>query len=76
MEQIYSTGEVSRMVGVQPYQLTYAIAIGKLPEPKYRFLDKRCFTAEDIRRVAEHFRIEVTGAAAQEGGRWNSSTTF
>ena len=69
MEQIYSTGEVSRMLGVQPYQLTYAITIGKLPEPKYRFLQKRCFTQDEIKGIARYFDIDEARVLESKGGK-------
>lgn len=55
MEQIYSTGQVARIVGVQGYQIAYAINTRQIAEASFRFLDKRCFTSKDIRRIAEHF---------------------
>ncbi len=57
MQQIYSTGEVSRIVGVQPYKIAYAILTGQLPEPAFRFLNNRCFTPADLRRVAQYFGV-------------------
>jgi hypothetical protein len=55
VEQIYSTGQVARIVGVQGYQIAYAINTRQIAEASFRFLDKRCFTSKDIRRIAEHF---------------------
>ena len=55
MEQIYSTGQVARMLGIQGYQIAYAINTRQIAEASFRFLDKRCFTKKDIRRIAEHF---------------------
>jgi hypothetical protein len=55
VEQIYSTGQVARIVGVQGYQIAYAINTRQIAEESFRFLDKRCFTKADIRRIAEHF---------------------
>jgi hypothetical protein len=55
VEQIYSTGQVARMLGIQGYQIAYAINTRQIAEASFRFLDKRCFTARDIQRVAEHF---------------------
>jgi hypothetical protein len=55
VEQIYSTGQVARMLNVQGYQIAYAINTRQIAEASFRFLDKRCFTQADIRRIAEHF---------------------
>jgi excisionase family DNA binding protein len=59
MEQILSTGEVARLLGIQRHRLEYAIANGHLPEARFRFLDKRCFDAEDVKRIAEHFGVQI-----------------
>jgi DNA-binding transcriptional MerR regulator len=59
MEQMHSIGEVSRMLGVQAYRISYAIQVGQLPEASYRFLHKRCFTAADIRGIAQFFGVEI-----------------
>ena len=69
MSQLYSIGDVSRMTGAKPYQIEYAISVGKLPEPKTRFLGKRCFTEDDIRRIAQLFQRDAEpepGAAEGE----------
>jgi hypothetical protein len=57
VEQIYSTGQVARILGIQGYQIAYAINTRQIAEPSFRFLDKRCFTAQDIKHVAEHFGL-------------------
>ena len=57
MERIYSTGQVAQLLGIQGYQITYAIKTRQLDETRFRFLDKRCFTQEDIKRIALHFGI-------------------
>ena len=55
METVLSTGQVGRLLGVQPYRITYAIKTGQIGEASIWFLGKRCFTNEDIERVARHF---------------------
>jgi excisionase family DNA binding protein len=59
MVQIHSTGEVAKMLGIQRHRLEYAIANGHLPEARFRFLDKRCFDAEDVKRIAEYFGVQI-----------------
>ena len=69
MNTIFSTGQVARMLSVPTYRISYAHSTGSLEEPAFRFLDKRCYTAADIRRVAAHFDVtiaEATLKAAQE----------
>jgi hypothetical protein len=55
LEQIYSTGQVARILGIQGYQIAYAINTRQIAEASFRFLDKRCFTKRDIGRIADHF---------------------
>ena len=59
MENIYSTGQAAKMLGIQRHRIEYAIVNGHLPEARFRFLDKRCFDAADIQGMAEYFGIEV-----------------
>ena len=58
MNQIFSIGQVSRMLGVQPYRISYAIQVGQLPEARFHFLHKRCFTEADIQGIAQFFGVE------------------
>lgn len=59
MEQIYSIGEVGKRLGIQAYRIVYAIKTGHLPEVSYRFLGNRCFTEQDVQRIAEFYGIEL-----------------
>ena len=59
MDQIYSIGEVGRMLGVRPYRISYAIDTGQLPDAPFRFLHKRCFTEADVQGIARFFGIET-----------------
>lgn len=60
MNAIFSTGEVGRLLRIQPYRITYAITSGQLPEASFRFLGKRCFSEADIAKIADHFGVEPT----------------
>lgn len=66
MTDIYSTGQVARMLGLKPYQIDYAHANGQLAEPAFRFLGKRVYDQTDVRRVAAHFGLnpDNTGGSA------------
>lgn len=59
MENIYSTGEVARLLGLRPHQLEYAHGSFALAEPDTRFLGKRVYTPDDVRRVACHFGLTL-----------------
>ena len=47
--------EVARRIGVKPYQITYALSVGRIPEPELRIANKRIFRAEDIATLQRHF---------------------
>jgi len=68
MEQIFSTGQIAKMLGVQRHRIEYAIANGHLPEARFRFLDKRCFDAEDVNKIGEYFGIQVDAMPHLDGG--------
>lgn len=57
MDQLFSTGQVARLVGVPSYKIEYAHANNHLGEPTQRVMNKRLYTAADVRRVAQHFGI-------------------
>lgn len=57
MDQLFSTGQVARLLGVQSHQIEYAMTTGRLAETAMRFLGKRVFTPSDVQRVATHFGV-------------------
>lgn len=59
MQQLYSTGQVAKLLGVQAYQIEYAYVSGQLAEPAFRFLGKRVHGPDDVRRVADHFGLAL-----------------
>jgi hypothetical protein len=67
MSRIYSLGEVARLLGVQGYRIAYAITTGQVPEATFKFLGKRCFTDEDIGRVAQHFGVTKSDSDTKGG---------
>lgn len=69
MNTIFSTGQVARMLALPTYKISYAHSTGHLAEPAFRFLDKRCYTVSDIRRVAAHFGLTITDAALKTAGK-------
>ena len=66
MQQIFSTGQVAKRLGLQAYRIGYAHSTGQLAEPAFRFLDKRVYTEADVHRVAEHFGIDLDGTDVKE----------
>lgn len=68
MNRIFSLGEVGRLLGIQAYRIAYAINTRQVPEASFKFLGKRCFTVEDIARVAEHFGVSPKATSEMKGG--------
>ncbi len=73
-EELYSTGEVAKLLGVKPHQISYAIANGLIPEPG-RFCGKRAFQERDVHRIAEFFGVKTAPKRTQEGGPCTSTNT-
>jgi hypothetical protein len=65
MKQHYLLGEVSRALGRKPYHVTHVLTTGKVPEPALRIGNKRLFTAEDVERLARHFRVGPDWSAVE-----------
>lgn len=59
MDQLFSTGQVARLVGVPTYKIEYAHANNRLGEPAQRVMNKRLYTAADVQRVAQHFGVTL-----------------
>jgi hypothetical protein len=59
MSQTMSMGECARVLQVQSYQIQYAYAHGRVPEPELRIGGRRIFMPEDVRRLAEHFKVKL-----------------
>lgn len=72
MDKFYALGDVARLLKVQGYQIAYAITTGALPDASCRIANKRCFTEEDVQRIACHFGVEITTPSSEgetEGGK-------
>ena len=69
MITIFSTGQVARLINIPTYKIGYAHATGRLAEPAFRFLDKRCYSLADVQRVAHHFNITISEDALKTAGQ-------
>jgi len=70
MEQTMSLKDVSRLLNVKAYRIEYLLAHEIVPEPALRISGRRVFTPDDVRRLAEHFKITLpeTEPAAEVAG--------
>ena len=47
-QEHFLLNEVARETGQKPYQITYLLTIGVIPEPSLRISNKRVFSRKDI----------------------------
>jgi DNA-binding transcriptional MerR regulator len=58
--------DVARRLGIKPYRVVYALTTGLVAEPQLRISNKRIFQAEDIDRLAAHFKIALPTKAGRK----------
>ena len=63
MQQLYSTGEVARLLGIQQHRIVYAISTDRLPEVKCHFLEQAVF-----RRRRSPQNCQALWRVVDEGG--------
>ena len=64
-QPLYLLNEVAKLVKRKPYQVSYLISIGAIPEPKLRINNKRVFTPEEVVQV----QSVIEERAARAGGK-------
>ena len=69
---IYNLGDVARMLGVKPHHITYALSSGGVPEPRLRLGNRRVFTQDDVRCLAEHLEVAVKLGSEPGVGSFNA----
>jgi hypothetical protein len=74
MKQHFLLSEAARLLNRKPYQVQYALTAGLIEEPKLRIGGKRVFQADDLRRLAAHFGVDIRHhdkpvAGGQRGSR-------
>jgi hypothetical protein len=65
----YTLRDVARVLKVKPYQVTYALSVGHVPEPGTRINNKRVFQQDDIDRLATHFGVGLGKDGRRQDGR-------
>jgi hypothetical protein len=58
MARHYLLGEVGKILGCRPHQITYLITSGQVPEPERRIANKRLFAEQDVTRLARRLKAE------------------
>ena len=57
--------DVCRLLGVQPYRIQHAYAVGAVPEPHLRVSGRRVFTASDVDMLRKHFSSKSPATATE-----------
>ena len=62
MERFFTTGEVSRMLGIAHYKITYMIEVGAISKP-IEISKRRMFSSENITQIKNYLerRKKVCG---------------
>lgn len=53
--KLYSIREVAKLLKKQPYQITYLLETGKVPEPKIRLGNRRAFDIDEVQSLLDYF---------------------
>jgi hypothetical protein len=67
MEQHYLLGEVARILGHRPHQISYLLTSGQVPEPGRRIANKRLFTKDDVQRLGHRFKVTPDWSVVERG---------
>ena len=69
MQKYYSLKDVANLLKVRSHRVGYAVSSGAVPEPALRLGNKRIFSMEDVRRLANHFGKKVEIGPTKENGK-------
>src|SRR4051812_8105627 len=56
-QQLFLISDVARQLNVAAHRIAYLFMSRKLPEPQLRLGNRRCFTCDDVRKVARALGI-------------------
>lgn len=65
-QQYYTLADASRILGVRPHVLTYALLSRRIPEPR-RAGNRRVFTIGDLATISEILKLEIVPELIQKG---------
>ena len=55
----FTTTEVASVLGIPYWRIVYVHQSDKIPEPTLRIGNRRVYCSDDLRRLAEHFGIDL-----------------
>jgi DNA-binding transcriptional MerR regulator len=63
-KQLYSIGDVARLLDVQQHRVQYAHRSSKVPSPPL-VAGRRLYAWKDITKLARHFNVDLAGKEAK-----------
>ena len=66
MNKFYSTMDVCKLTGIAEHQIRYAFRVGYLEKPATEIAGRLVFGRNDLRRICEHFRIDIREVDEEE----------
>jgi hypothetical protein len=52
---LYSIKEVAKILKKRPYQITYVLDTGRVPEPEVRLGNRRAWDMDEIKMLLDYF---------------------
>lgn len=65
--ELFSLGDVARLLHAKPHQIVYLLSVGAVPEPRLRVAGKRLFTHAEIVPLAERLKIDLAADLNRQG---------
>lgn len=65
--QLFSLGDVAKLLSTQPYRIVYLLNVGAVPEPRLRVAGKRLWTHEEIVPIAERLKLDLGAELTRQG---------
>jgi hypothetical protein len=68
-KDLFSLGDVARLLRTQPHRIQYLLTTGQVPEPRIRIGSRRIWTMAEILPISDKIGFEkISALRASEGG--------
>jgi hypothetical protein len=58
-QELFSLGDVARLLAVKPHRILYLLSVGAAAEPALRVAGKRLWTHEEIAALSELLKVQT-----------------
>jgi hypothetical protein len=65
---LFSLGDVAKMLATKPHRILYALSVGAVKEPGLRVAGKRLWTMAEIAALAEVLKLRLAAQDERERG--------